>query len=148
MASLVKKASGLRERCEERMPRMAGVGRGGFEATNELDLQDLSINSCLLLKTESDTRGVTATGTTTTTAIKVAFQTSNPQRSPRLCLLTTVYILGQLDLSYSLALVHSIIFWLIWAEIICNVQFPLPKWPMNKFKPIQLCRHQFCLTFS
>ena len=38
MASLVKKARGLRERCEERMPRMAGVGRGGFEATNELDL--------------------------------------------------------------------------------------------------------------
>ena len=35
---------------------------------------------------------------------------------------STVYMIGQLDFSYSLALVHLIPYWLIWAEIMSTVK--------------------------
>ena len=47
----------------------------------------------------------------------------------------TIYILlGQLNLSYNLALVHLIPFWLGWAKIVCMVQVALPKQPINQFQ--------------
>ena len=38
--------------------------------------------------------------------------------------------------SHYLALLHLIPSWLIWAEIECTVHFPLPKQPINQFKPV------------
>ena len=45
--------------------------------------------------------------------------------------LGAVYILLQLALSYSLALVHLIPSWLDWQEIECKVHVSLTKWPIN-----------------
>ena len=37
-------------------------------------------------------------------------------------------------------MVHLILSWLVWAEIECAVNFDLPKWPINQFKPVQQSR--------
>ena len=47
---------------------------------------------------------------------------------------------GALDLSYSLALVHLILYWLVWAELGCTVT--LSKRSINWFQPVQQSRQQ------
>ena len=42
----------------------------------------------------------------------------------------------------TLALVHSIPSWLVWAEIDCTMHAALPKLPMIQFEPVQLIRQQ------
>ena len=54
----------------------------------------------------------------------------------------TVYILGQKALSYSLALVHSIHSWLVWAEIECTVHIAMPKRPFDQFWLVQQSREK------
>ena len=34
-------------------------------------------------------------------------------------------------------MVHSILSWLIWAEIVCKQRVSLPKRPINQFEPVQ-----------
>jgi hypothetical protein len=51
-------------------------------------------------------------------------------------------------LSLSLALVHSIPSWLVWAEIECAVHFALPKWPIYQFETVQRSRHEQALIRS
>ena len=47
--------------------------------------------------------------------------------------------LGQQNLSYNLALVHLIPFWLGWAKIVSMVQVALTKQPKNQFKAENRC---------
>ena len=51
---------------------------------------------------------------------------------------TTVYRLN----SKTLALVHLIPSWLVWAKIECTVHDALPKWPINRFQPVWQIRQQ------
>ena len=51
-------------------------------------------------------------------------------------------VIGQLNLSYHLAMVHSIPSWLVWEEIECTVHIAPPNRPINQFELVQQSRQQ------
>ena len=55
---------------------------------------------------------------------------------------TSQYIRTVLAILYSLALVHLIPTWVVWAEISVAVLVALPKWSINQFKLVQLSKKQ------
>ena len=59
----------------------------------------------------------------------------------------TVYVLGQLTLSYFLALVSLIPSLMFWTEIESTVHVDLPKRPINQFKPVHQSRQQALKTY-
>jgi hypothetical protein len=60
----------------------------------------------------------------------------------------TVYILDNNNLAtLFVVLEHLIPTWLFWAEIECTVRFALPKWPIDKFKPVQQIRQQVLIAY-
>ena len=60
----------------------------------------------------------------------------------QLHLLEFYCIFGKTLTTYSLAFVHLIPSWLVWAEIECTVHVALPKWPISKLTIVPQSRQQ------